>query len=572
MTRRVLYGLLASLALVLFGSLLFIGALRADPGVAGGRADLEVLRQWLASGVLSDNSGDPSHLTKVGYLVYLRAALPHAGADQGENRRFLLLNAGWIFLGVASAAIALGRRFGSPASLFFLLGVLACPTVRDCADYVDERAPRDRSFAPGRRGPRLDAEREPLDENSRRRRRRAHRPAAAEYRPRRSPPRVRHGERWREAHDFDSGNHRRFRGLPRRALDARARDPRSSGPSWRRILPGHPLGNRRLLLETGRGRLARRGHAGADRAAADHQGERALERVSSRPRRTSQSLTAVAGGARPPVHRAAPLTLALGPLCDGGPARPEMVVGARGRHRRSIRRRSDRRPERVAIRTGRASCRRRRSESPLRSRPEAQPSPPSAHSPRPRRGPADGPAGSARGRGRRPRRCRRRLSLHPRTGRRRVRLRADRGVAAQHRADDPADRVPARRLGPRAFPSASGAAARTGILRLRQRSTDSAPRTGGRLPPGRPPSAPRSENAGPTWRDERGSASGSRSRAPIRPAAPSSITRWLPPRSEVDRRSTVGKRFPPDSEERRREAFPCGSRATREIPGRRAAA
>ncbi|HVQ54647.1 MAG TPA: hypothetical protein VMT25_05685, partial [Thermoanaerobaculia bacterium] len=136
MTPRVLSGTLACLALVLFGSLLFIGATRADPDVAAGRPDLEVLRQWVASGVLSDNSADPSHLTKAGYLLYLRATLPHAGADEGENRRFLLLNAGWILLGVASAAGALGRRFGSPASLFFLLGILACPAVRDCADYV----------------------------------------------------------------------------------------------------------------------------------------------------------------------------------------------------------------------------------------------------------------------------------------------------------------------------------------------------------------------------------------------------------------------------------------------------
>ena len=136
MTRRVLYGALACLALVLFGSLLFIGALRADPGVAMARSDLEVLRQWIASGVLSDNSADPSHLTKAGYLLYLRAALPHAGADAGENRRFLLLNAGWILLGVASAAIALARRFGPLSALLFLCGILACPTLRDCADSV----------------------------------------------------------------------------------------------------------------------------------------------------------------------------------------------------------------------------------------------------------------------------------------------------------------------------------------------------------------------------------------------------------------------------------------------------
>ena len=132
-TPRVLYGALAFLALVLFGSLLFIGAIRADPGVAAGRADLEVLRQWVASGVLSDNSADPSHLTKAGYLLYLRAALPHAGADEGENRRFLLLNAGWIFLGWPRRQARSGGDSGRPHPCFSCSGswhVRPCATAR----------------------------------------------------------------------------------------------------------------------------------------------------------------------------------------------------------------------------------------------------------------------------------------------------------------------------------------------------------------------------------------------------------------------------------------------------------
>ena len=131
--------LLRSAALGVFtliGLLLLFGAVRADPGISTGRADLVVLRQWADSGRLSDNPEDPSHLTKPGYLIYLRAVLPHAGADSRENRRFLLLNAAWILLGVAGASAALARRFGPAAALLFLVGILALPTVRDCADHL----------------------------------------------------------------------------------------------------------------------------------------------------------------------------------------------------------------------------------------------------------------------------------------------------------------------------------------------------------------------------------------------------------------------------------------------------
>jgi hypothetical protein len=131
--------IVASLAVAVFvlaGLLYLRGAARADPGVALAREDFELIRQWIASGRISDMAENPAHLPKPGYLAYLRAVFPHGGSDKFENRRFLFLNAAWILFGIGAAAMTLGRRFGSPSALFFLLGVLACAALRDSADYV----------------------------------------------------------------------------------------------------------------------------------------------------------------------------------------------------------------------------------------------------------------------------------------------------------------------------------------------------------------------------------------------------------------------------------------------------
>ncbi len=132
-------GLASALALCVLGflTLLYLrGAQRADPGVAAAREDLDILRTWIATGLLTDHPTDFAHLTKPGFLLYLRAALPHAGEDRGENRRFLFLNAAWILLGLGSVSIALRRRCGPLSELFFLLIALGCVALRDCADYV----------------------------------------------------------------------------------------------------------------------------------------------------------------------------------------------------------------------------------------------------------------------------------------------------------------------------------------------------------------------------------------------------------------------------------------------------
>jgi hypothetical protein len=112
------------------------GASRADPGTGLARSDLEVLRHWKESGRIEDLAGDPSHLVKPGYLIYLRAMLPHEGKDASEVRRFLAVNAIAVLCGLGAAALALARRSGSRATILFLVfGLLYLPA-RDSADYV----------------------------------------------------------------------------------------------------------------------------------------------------------------------------------------------------------------------------------------------------------------------------------------------------------------------------------------------------------------------------------------------------------------------------------------------------
>jgi hypothetical protein len=125
-------------ALILFAAMAGIyaaGALSADPETGIARPDFDVVRQWQRTGKLVDHPSG-AHLTKPGYLAYLRGTIPSGGDAPVENRRFLILSALWICLGVALGAWSLSVNQLRWAAAGFLAYALVHTGLRDSADYV----------------------------------------------------------------------------------------------------------------------------------------------------------------------------------------------------------------------------------------------------------------------------------------------------------------------------------------------------------------------------------------------------------------------------------------------------
>ncbi|MEP7131856.1 MAG: hypothetical protein ABI914_01750 [Acidobacteriota bacterium] len=132
----------AAIAVALFAATAAIslrGAASAAPGIGVAAPDLDLLRRWNATGRLESDPGS-AHLTKSGYLLYLRTLLPSEGQSPSENRRFLFFNAGWLLVGEAAAAVALWRAQLRSRALFLLAFLLLYVPLRDAADYVATEA------------------------------------------------------------------------------------------------------------------------------------------------------------------------------------------------------------------------------------------------------------------------------------------------------------------------------------------------------------------------------------------------------------------------------------------------
>jgi len=133
LTRR----LSALPALVLFlcvAGIYAAGAHSTDPGTGVAAFDFTVVRHWQKTGKLEDHPSG-AHLTKPGYLAYLRVTAPSAGESPAENRRFLFLNALWICLGLGLGAWALSRVRSVWIAAGFLAYGLLHTSLRDSADY-----------------------------------------------------------------------------------------------------------------------------------------------------------------------------------------------------------------------------------------------------------------------------------------------------------------------------------------------------------------------------------------------------------------------------------------------------
>ena len=126
--------------LLLSAGALYLATAAAAPGeTAYGKWDLEILRNWGATGLLSPLPDLPDHLLKPGYILYLRAIL--GATAPFPIRRVLIANALLAVASFAAVAFALWktRRFRGAllAAAFFLFFT----PLRDCADDVLSELP-----------------------------------------------------------------------------------------------------------------------------------------------------------------------------------------------------------------------------------------------------------------------------------------------------------------------------------------------------------------------------------------------------------------------------------------------
>jgi hypothetical protein len=116
--------------------LMIAGAFTTPPGVSIAANDLAILDSWVQTGYIRDLARDPSHLTKPGYLLFLRLVMPTAGRNPFEARRFVIASAALLIVGVACAVSSLLRDPGSPAAAAFIAAILLFAPIRDSADYI----------------------------------------------------------------------------------------------------------------------------------------------------------------------------------------------------------------------------------------------------------------------------------------------------------------------------------------------------------------------------------------------------------------------------------------------------
>jgi hypothetical protein len=125
--------------LLAVGTLYLATAMAAPRESAYGKWDLEILRHWGATGILSPLPDLPDHLLKPGYILYLRALL--GARAPFPIGRLLIVNALLAVTSFAAVVFALGkaRRFRSAllSATFFLL----FSPLRDCADDVMSELP-----------------------------------------------------------------------------------------------------------------------------------------------------------------------------------------------------------------------------------------------------------------------------------------------------------------------------------------------------------------------------------------------------------------------------------------------
>lgn len=132
--NRRLPGAIAVLLLAAAAGLLVASASQAPVSGGFGDRDLQILRQWIASGRLAPLPHASDHLLKPGYLAYLRIVL--GAREPFPIRRLLLTNAILLACGFAMVVAALWRSGRQKPALIAALVFLAYTPLRDANDYV----------------------------------------------------------------------------------------------------------------------------------------------------------------------------------------------------------------------------------------------------------------------------------------------------------------------------------------------------------------------------------------------------------------------------------------------------
>ena len=132
-------GAIAAGAVAAAALLLVARASRAPLAGGFGDRDLEILRRWIATGVLARLPRASDHLLKPGYLAWLRIVL--GVHEPFPIRRLLVVHAALVASGIAAVAAALwksGRRRTAAAAA---LALLAYVPLHDAVDYVLSEPP-----------------------------------------------------------------------------------------------------------------------------------------------------------------------------------------------------------------------------------------------------------------------------------------------------------------------------------------------------------------------------------------------------------------------------------------------
>ncbi|HEY2798429.1 MAG TPA: hypothetical protein VGK26_11120 [Thermoanaerobaculia bacterium] len=134
--RRLRFLLYAALAA--FGLAVFLVPALTAPVVSWSDSALDL--DWARKGEgIVTTVVSPHHPPKPGYILFLRGVLA-AGGEEGVERRIVVVQSVLLWLGIAAAALFLGRRLGARYGILLYLVLVLSLRLRDCASAIMSEA------------------------------------------------------------------------------------------------------------------------------------------------------------------------------------------------------------------------------------------------------------------------------------------------------------------------------------------------------------------------------------------------------------------------------------------------